>query len=42
MVIGTGLALAGGVSLVFYARPFGLLVDAFASENPQAILDGTL
>lgn len=34
MVIGTILSLANGVSLLFYAIPFGNLVDAFAPNKP--------
>ena len=34
MLVGTGLALASGVSLIFYAIPFGNLVKAFSNTTP--------
>lgn len=43
MVIGTALSLANGVSLLFYAIPFGNLVDAFVPGRPaQEIVDDVL
>lgn len=43
MLIGTIFALANGVSLIFYALPFGQLVEAFApNKNAQAIVDDAL
>jgi len=38
MGIGTALALGGGVSLIFYAQPFGQLVDAFTNQDPERIV----
>lgn len=43
MIIGTIFSLANGVSLIFYALPFGQLVDAFApNRDPQKIVDDAL
>lgn len=43
MIIGTIFSLANGVSLIFYALPFGQLVDAFApNRDPQDIVDDAL
>jgi ATP-binding cassette subfamily B (MDR/TAP) protein 1 len=42
MVLGTALALGSGVSLIFYAIPFGNLVKAFSSTDTQQIVADTL
>lgn len=43
MLIGTIFSLANGVSLIFYAQPFGQLVEAFApNKDPQEIVDDAL
>jgi ATP-binding cassette subfamily B (MDR/TAP) protein 1 len=43
MVVGTLFSLGNGVSLIFYAQPFGKLVDAFApGKDSQEIVDDTL
>lgn len=40
MLIGTIFSLTQGISLIFYAMPFGQLVDAFApGKDPQEIVD---
>lgn len=41
MVLGTIFSLANGVSLIFYARPFGSLVNAFApgKDTSQIVAD---
>ena len=42
MVLGTVLALGSGVSLIFYAIPFGNLVKAFSSTDTAQIVADTL
>jgi hypothetical protein len=41
MVIGTLFSLGNGVSLMFYAQPFGQLVNAFApgKDASQIVAD---
>lgn len=42
MIVGTGLALGSGVSLIFYAIPFGNLVKAFSSTDVDQIVKDAL
>lgn len=43
MVIGTLFSLGNGVSVLFYAEPFGKLVNAFApGKDAQEIVNDTL